>query len=249
MHKQYKVKESTFAVIIPMANEACHFVPLIKGLKTVFDKLRNGHAFFVVDKVSVDNTLELCTTLSETDNRFKTVYEPLNKNVVDAYLRGFREACKNDYSYIIEMDAGLAHDPVEIPKILLLLEFGYECVFGSRFTKGGAIENAGLKRLFFSKGGTHIANLLLGTNLKDMTSGYQGFHTDVVRKLLTQKILSTGHFYQTEIRYLLRKKHFIEHPINYLTSSQRLPIKSVLNAIGTLQYYIVKRITFNSPSL
>jgi len=41
--------------------------------------------------------------------------------VVDAYMRGYREAFKNNHDLIIEMDAGLSHDPETIPAFLTAL--------------------------------------------------------------------------------------------------------------------------------
>ena len=104
-----------YAVIIPMANESEDFYPFVSALTTELDKLGCGRVYFVIDKVSKDNTLELCNNLSAGDQRFVTVWSPENKNVVDAYLRGYKETLKNKHEFIIEMDAGLSHDPVVLP--------------------------------------------------------------------------------------------------------------------------------------
>ena len=48
-----------FAVIIPMANEANDFYPFILSLTSVLNKLECGKVYFIIDKVSTDNTLEL----------------------------------------------------------------------------------------------------------------------------------------------------------------------------------------------
>ena len=114
-----------WALIIPMANEEKDFDLFIVPLKEELVKLAPGKVFLVVDNVSTDKTLQLCQILSSSDPRFETVWAPENKNVVDAYLRGYREALKTDAQYIIEMDAGFSHDPAELPKIFRLLEQGY----------------------------------------------------------------------------------------------------------------------------
>ena len=99
------------------------------------------------------------------------------------------------------MDAGLSHDPKALPQFLKALNSGNECVFGSRFINGGSIGNSNLKRLFLSKAGTWLSNILLGTRLHDATSGYQGFHKKIVKKFIKYPLRSEGHFYQTEIRF------------------------------------------------
>ena len=97
----------SFAVVVPMANEANDFHPFVDSLIEVLNILECGQVYFIVDMVSKDNTLELCNTLSELDKRFVTIWAPENKNVVDAYIKGYKEALRNKCKIIIEMDDGL----------------------------------------------------------------------------------------------------------------------------------------------
>jgi dolichol-phosphate mannosyltransferase len=129
---------------------------------------------------------------------------------------------------------------------LRVLNEGNECAFGSRFINGGSISDSNWRRSFLSKGGTILSNLLLGTNMYDMTSGFQGFHADVVKKFLDYKLLSTAHFYQTELRYLLRKTRFAEVPIHYKAPSPRVSKKAIRNSFAVLFYYFNQRVFFKS---
>jgi len=193
-----------YALVIPMANEQEEFEPFVSLLTTVLNTYEPGTVYFVVDEVSKDNTLRLCRDLSEKDKRYVTVWAHENKNVVDAYMRGYKEALKNNHEIIIEMDAGLSHDPRALPMFLRVLNEGNECAFGSRFINGGSISASSWKRTFLSKFGTILSNMLLGTEMYDMTSGFQGFHADVVEKFVNYELLSKAHFYQTSLRLLLK---------------------------------------------
>jgi len=238
-----------FAVIVPMANEQEDFQPFVSSLLEVLNMLECGKVYFIVDKVSNDNTLTLCNNLSELDKRFETVWAPENKNVVDAYMRGYKEALKNDHEIIIEMDAGLSHDPRAIPMFLRVLNEGNECAFGSRFINGGSIWDSNWKRTFLSKSGTIVSNLLLGSKMYDMTSGYQGFHASIVEKFVTYGLLSKAHFYQTELRYLLRKSRYAEIPIHYRAPSPSVSQKAILNSFEVLFHYFLQRITGKAAKL
>ena len=165
-----------WAIVVPMANEEDDFAPFVKMLNFVIDELNQGRVYFIVDKASNDKTLELCQSLSSKDSRYVTIWAPENRNVVDAYVRGLKEAYDAGHDLIIEMDAGLSHDPRAIPMFLRVLNEGNECAFGSRFINGGSMGDSPFKRRMLSKVGTVLANVLLGTKLYDMTSGYQGFH-------------------------------------------------------------------------
>jgi dolichol-phosphate mannosyltransferase len=238
-----------FAVVIPLANEQESFHPFIASLTEVLNKIESGKVYFVVDNVSKDNTLELCKNLSANDNRFFTVWAPENKNVVDAYINGYKEALKHKHEIIIEMDAGLSHDPKAIPMFLRVLNEGNECAFGSRFINGGSIWDSNWKRTFLSRFGTILANLLLGTKMYDMTSGYQGFHVNIVEKFVNYPLLSKAHFYQTELRFLLRKSRFAEIPIHYRAPSPNVSKKAILNSFKVLFHYFIQRLKFKSPTL
>ena len=113
-----------FAVVIPMANEKEDFHPFVSSLIQVLNMLECGKIYFIVDNVSKDNTLELCEKLSLTDKRFVTVWAPECKNVVDAYIKGYKTALLNRHNFIIEMDAGLSHDPKALPMFFKSIKRG-----------------------------------------------------------------------------------------------------------------------------
>lgn len=233
-----------FAIIVPMANEENDFQKFIDSLTEVLDRLDSGMVYFIVDKASIDDTKNLCLYLSKKDCRFELIWSPENKNVVDAYIKGYKVAVENKHDFIIEMDAGLSHDPRAIPMFLRVLNEGNDCAFGSRFINGGSISDSNWKRTFLSKVGTFLANLLLGTKMYDMTSGFQGFNRNIVEQFLKYKLKSKAHFYQTELRYLLRKKRFAEIPIHYMAPSPSVSKKAILNSIKVLSYYFINRFGF-----
>lgn len=238
---------SNFGVVIPMANESADFDEFVSALQNTLDWIGSGSIYFIVDKVSKDNTLELCQNLSEKDDRFHVIWAPENKNVVDAYLRGYREALKNGHDIIIEMDAGLSHDPRALPMFLRVLNEGNECAFGSRFINGGSIWDSNWKRTFLSKSGTYLSNILLGTKMYDMTSGFQGFHANIVQKFIDYGLLSKAHFYQTELRYLLRKTRYAEIPIHYRAPSPSVSKNAIKNSFSVLFHYFGLRLKRKAP--
>lgn len=241
--------DNDWALVIPMANEEAEFQMFMDALTQVLDRLSSGHVYLIVDKVSKDRTLELCQAQAGRDKRFTAVWAPENRNVVDAYLRGYREAYERGHELILEMDAGLSHDPRALPMFLRVLNEGNECALGSRFINGGSITDSSFRRLVLSKVGTWMSNILLGTRMYDMTSGYQGFHRDVVGRFLAYGLLSKAHFYQTELRYLLRFTRYAEVPIHYRSPSPSVSQRAIRNSLTVLFHYFVKRLLFQAPRL
>jgi dolichol-phosphate mannosyltransferase len=237
-----------FGIVIPMANEEKEFEEFVSVLKQVLGYLQSGKVYFVIDNISKDKTLELSSDLSANDERFVTVWAPQNKNVVDAYISGYKAAYPH-HDFIIEMDAGLSHDPRAIPMFLRVLNEGNECAFGSRFINGGSIWQSSPNRTMLSKVGTILANILLGTRMRDMTSGYQGFHKNIVKELIEYPLLSKAHFYQTEVRYLLRKSRYMEVPIHYRAPSPGVSQRAIKNSIYVLLHYFIQRLKFNTKTI
>ena len=232
-----------------MANESPDFEPFISRFSSVLDRLGSGRVYFVVDNASRDNTRELCEELGRRDPRFVTVWAPENRNVVDAYLRGFRTAWEAGHELIIEMDGGLSHDPRALPMFLRVLNEGNECAFGSRFCNGGSMADSSFFRKALSRVGTLLSNTLLGTTMFDMTSGFQGFHREVVAELIAYPLRSRAHFYQTEVRYLLRHKRFAEVPIHYRAPSKSVSRGAILNSLQVLLHYVGQRLMLRPVAL
>lgn len=245
-----KIYESfDWCAVVPMANEEPDFAEFIRIFTDLLDFTGSGCVYLIVDKVSRDRTLELCRELSLKDARYHTLWAPENRNLVDAYLRGFREAVNKGHALIIEMDAGLSHDPRAIPMFLRVLTEGNECAFGSRYINGGSMADSPLPRRLLSKGGTLAAQCLLGSRLSDMTSGFQGFRREVLARLLSHPLRSKAHFYQTEVRHLLRNTRLIEVPIHYRAPSPRVAGSAIKNSIAVLLYYFWKRLQGKSPAI
>ena len=234
---------------MPLANEEPDFSEFKRVFTETLDLMKSGQVYLIVDKVSKDRTLELCHELSAKDPRYITIWAPENRSLVDAYIRGLREGLDRGHEIIIEMDAGLSHDPRALPMFLRVLTEGNECAFGSRYINGGSMADSPFFRRMLSKGGTIAAKLLLGARLSDMTSGYQGFRRDVLTRLLAYPLRSRAHFYQTEVRHLLRHSRLMEVPIHYRAPSPRVSPNAIRNSIQVLLYYFFKRLTGNSPTV
>ena len=238
-----------WCAVVPLANEEAEFAEFIRIFTEVLAFTGSGVVYLVVDTVSKDRTYDLCRELSARDTRFRTIWAPENRNIVDAYLCGFRAGLAGGHQIIIEMDAGLSHDPRAIPMFLRVLSEGNECAFGSRYINGGSMADSPWKRRLLSKGGTIAAQWLLGMDMRDLTSGFQGFHRHILERLLAYPLLSRAHFYQTEVRYLLRRTRWMEVPIHYRAPSPRVSQKAIRNSFEVLFHYFLLRLRGRAPEI
>lgn len=219
-------------IVMPVANEEATMEQILDEILALpYDNL---HIYPVIDSYSKDRTEEIIRRKAAGNDRVKCIFYRESRGVISCYLEGFRQALMDGAEQILEMDGGGSHLPSEIPQFLAKMEEGYDCVWGSRFMEGGSMRRQPLYRRILSQGGTILANLVLGTRLKDMTSGFEGFQRKVLEGMNLDAFLSTGHMYQTEMRFYCRNLRTVEVPIHYVGTASSLKGSSVTEALRLL---------------
>ena len=231
------------AVVIPLANEQDTVTALLA--RVVAQLGPDDKVYCVLDTVTTDRTRELVDALAVEDPRIVCVWAPEDRSVVDAYFRGYRDAFESGARWILEMDGGLSHAPEEIPRFIAAMESGMQYAGGSRFIKGASWSGPP-SRYLVSRGGTALANLLLGTRMHDMTSGFECFSREAMEMVLKRGVRSRAHFFQTEIRSLMHAVRWVEVPISYCSPSRRLAGSSVTEAFRNL--WALRKESRNRPA-
>ena len=202
-------------IVIPTLNESGTIGLLIESLETLrnFYKIR----IIIVDDGSIDSTVE---TVKESRYKFGnlTLIERDRKlGLGDAIRTGLRAALDLEPipDFIVTMDADLSHDPNELPKLVEACEKD-SIVVGSRYVKGGEIHGWGLYRKSVSQGANFIARTLTGVTVKDCSSGFRCYGSDLMSDLLPG-LRSTEYDIQIEIlsKATLRSFKITEKPITF----------------------------------
>jgi dolichol-phosphate mannosyltransferase len=231
------------AVVCPMANEGDNAAAFALSTLKQCVGFRSVTFLAVIDKASTDNTREVLEDLARTNPAVVVVWAPENRCAVDAYVRGYKEAMAREADWILEIDAGFSHQPEDIPQFFDQMEKGHDCVFGSRFMRGGKVTEGSSKRYFVSRMGTVLSNFLLGTQLADMTSGFEMFSRQAMQHILERGIQSRAHFFQTEIKFYCRNLKIVEVPIHYKSPSPRMKSSAITDAFRQLGRLFVLRLS------
>jgi dolichol-phosphate mannosyltransferase len=217
-----------------MANEGEGAVRFVKAVLERCRTVGEVTMFTVVDGASQDDTRALLEAHAEVEPRLCVVWAPENRCVVDAYVRGYREGLASAADWILEIDAGFSHDPAEIQQFLDTMLRGYDCVFGSRFARGGGMLSSSLKRYLVSRGGSMLAKFVLGSKVSDMTSGFELFSHDALDRVLRKGIRSRAHFFQTEIKAYCAELRIAEVPIHYGGASSQVGRTEIFESLRQL---------------
>ena len=162
----------------------------------------------IVDDSSPDGTGELADQLATELPDVSVLHRGGKEGLGKAYVAGFREALGIGAERIFEMDADLSHDASYLPHFLRLIDRGADLVLGSRYVKGGGVENWGLGRKIISRGGCLYAQTILGLPYHDLTGGFKCFRRRVLETIDLENIDTAGYGFQIEMTYRAHKLGF-----------------------------------------
>lgn len=236
MDKNHIIEIKKLGIVCPMANERDSCEEFVKDVISECRKhnFESIEFFIILDNASNDGTYEIIQNLSKKLPEVVLIFAPENKCVVDAYIRGYKEALASGREWILEIDAGYSHRPSDIHLFFETMKKGYDCVFGSRFCRNGMYAESSKIRYFISRGGTVFANLLLGTHLRDMTSGFELFTHEALQMIIDKGISSRSPFFQTEIKFYAHQLRIVEVPIHYRATGNNFKSRFLLDSLLSL---------------
>jgi dolichol-phosphate mannosyltransferase len=202
-------------VIIPTYNERDNISSIIHA---VFSVTKNFHVL-VIDDGSPDGTAAIVKEMMQIYPSSLFLEERTGKlGLGTAYIHGFRWALERGYEYICEMDADFSHNPSDLERLADACKKGADLCVGSRYVKGGAVENWPWSRIFLSKGASLYTRLILGMPVMDPTAGFVCYKAEVLRKIDLDKIQFVGYAFQIEMKYAAWKLNFRieELPITFI---------------------------------
>lgn len=203
-------------LIIPTYNEREN-ISLI--LKTVFELQQDFHVL-IIDDGSPDGTAEIVRNLFVTYPGKLFLEERIGKlGLGTAYIHGFRWALDKGYRFIFEMDADFSHDPNDLDKLYLACKSeGADVAVGSRYIKGGRVENWPWLRVSISKGASLYTRLLTFMPVKDPTAGFVCYRSKVLEAINLEEISFVGYAFQIEMKFAAWKLGFRikEVPITFI---------------------------------
>jgi len=187
-------------------------------LRTVFS-LAMTFDVLVVDDGSPDGTAAIVKSMQqEFEGRLHMLERSGKQGLGTAYIHGFRWALERDYGYVFEMDADFSHNPKDLERLLKACsEQGGDMSIGSRYCKGGKVEDWPITRWMMSYFASFYVRTVLWMNIKDTTAGFKCYSRKVLEKIELNEIRFVGYAFQIEMKYTAYKLGFkiIEVPITF----------------------------------
>ena len=192
-------------VIIPTYNERENIVRMIEtvmGLEVDLDVL-------IVDDGSPDGTAELVRTQQAVyPDRIHLLERAGKQGLGTAYIAGFHWGLERTYDYIFEMDCDFSHRPQDLIRLREALVNGADVAVGSRYVRGGGVENWPADRLILSRGASIYTRLITWMPVMDPTAGFVGYRRRVLETIDLDKIRFIGYAFQIEMKFSAWRKGF-----------------------------------------
>ena len=204
-------------IVLPTYNEIDNLSQMVEALFAL--KIEDSH-LLVVDDNSPDGTGQLADELaSESPDRIQVLHRTEKAGLGPAYIAGFKKALASGADYVIQMDTDFSHQPKYIPEMLSKMGKDTDMVMGSRFMKGGSVDQSwGWYRKLLS----WWANILyvptiLRIPIRDATGGYRLWRRETLTGLDLNRIQSNGYVFQVEMVYVTLKLGYkvVETPIHF----------------------------------
>ena len=227
------MKKNTL-VVIPAYNEERSIRQVVEGAARFADVC-------VVNDHSRDRTGEIARSIPGVT----CITHERNTHIPRAILDGMRYGFDRGYEYIVTMDAGLSHDPAELPRFLGAPDS--DLVLGVRTDK----KNSPLYRRALSYAARVLVILALRPirsglprpGFRDVTSGYRRYSRRAVGVLLNRDMKARTFDFHTEALMLVYRNglSFAEVPITYNFSNSSLNLKVVKDGIRMFLDMMVSR--------
>jgi dolichol-phosphate mannosyltransferase len=190
-------------VILPTYNEAEN----VTGLTRLVLQQDERIEVLVVDDGSPDGTAEQVEALRADEPRVHLIRRPGKLGLGTAYLAGFRFGLDEGYSLVFTMDCDVSHNPRYLSEMIEKLR-DCDLVVGSRYVKGGGIENWPWYRLLLSRFANFYARTLLRLELRDCTAGFRGYRREVLEGVDPFDVRSSGYSFLEEMAWKVSRAGF-----------------------------------------
>jgi dolichol-phosphate mannosyltransferase len=201
-------------IIIPTYNEKENVALMTEAIFA----LNQGFEILFIDDNSPDNTASAIAEMQQKyTGMIHLIQRPGKLGLGTAYIAGFKWAIEKQYQYIYEMDCDFSHNPDDLMRLKKACQDGANVAVGSRYCKGGKIENWPFSRWLLSYFANLYVRFVLLIPVKDSTAGFKCYTLRALSAVNLDVIHFKGYAFQICMKYAIIKHKYVikEVPITF----------------------------------
>jgi len=165
------------SIVIPVRDEEGCICSTIEHLHLELSLHDIPHEIIAVDDGSTDRTWEHLQNLQQRLPQLK----PVKNNALHGFGRAVIHGIDNmSGDALVIMMADESDDCRDVVLYWQKLNEGYECVFGSRFMKGGGVIDYPWLKLIINRMANTFLRILFGIKLNDTTNAFKAYRGEVI---------------------------------------------------------------------
>jgi dolichol-phosphate mannosyltransferase len=168
---------SLLSVVIPARDEQDCIASTVEHLHVELRLHNVPHEIIVVDDGSSDKTWEILMQLGRNLPELRPIQNRSQHGFGRAVARGVDEM-RGDA--VVIMMADESDDCRDVVRYWQKLNEGYECVFGSRFAKGGGVIDYPRVKLILNRMANLFLRILFNIRLNDTTNAFKAYRKTVI---------------------------------------------------------------------
>ena len=176
------------SVVVPAHNEEGSITETIDGLVLALESAGIDYEILIVDDSSTDRTRAVVQHIG-AENPCVRYHQSHYPHGFGFTVRAGLEEFEGDVVAIMMADA--SDDPADLVTYHRLLEEGYDCAFGSRFMRGGAVHNYPRLKLIINRLANGFIRMLFRHGYNDTTNAFKAYRREVIE---TVQPLLSNHF-------------------------------------------------------
>ncbi len=165
------------SIVIPAYNEAESIKDTVVRFHDVLNNEQIHHEILVVNDNSKDNTLDVLGALQNTVASL-VITSNEGPNGFGNAVRWGLDRFSGDCVAIVMAD--LSDSPEDLVKFYRELEKGYDCVFGTRWSKGGKTFDYPKHKLLFNRVFNNVVRILFRIKYDDCTNAFKLYRKETI---------------------------------------------------------------------
>ncbi len=223
------------SIVIPAHNEVESIGNTVDALVTELEAESVPYEIVVVDDSSNDGTGEKVGEMSERNPAVRCVRSPRSPGFGQAVRAGLDEYSGDAVAIVM---ADLSDSPADVVRYYRVLQEGFDCVFGSRFIRDGAVHDYPRPKLILNRLVNLGIRMLFRHGYNDTTNAFKAYRREVIENI--QPLLS-NHFNLTvemPLKAIVRGHSYSVVPISW-TNRTHGTSKLNLTEMGSRYLFIV----------
>ncbi|NTW45461.1 MAG: glycosyltransferase [Candidatus Moranbacteria bacterium] len=163
------------SIVIPTLNEAENIPGLLRRVTLAFEDAPFRHELIFIDDRSTDGTADIVREAAKEDPTIRCYEKVGRRGKAQSLLEGFAHASYDRIAYI---DADLQYPPEAIPKMVAMLDQGFDIVVADRVQ-----HDEGLARTIASRGFQLVFSRFLHGLSCDVQSGLKVFKARIAKEV------------------------------------------------------------------